>query len=456
MIRNTFKALKSFLSPSDDAPKHSQYRLPVAESPPVQLQKVSGNDHSAFEDALARTMLASGGITAGSLELIGLDDVQEALGNAWPNVADRVREVAERELQQCLDPADIFRPHGETGYLIHFEQLDRAEAENKAQHAALSIKSALIAKVPEIAEAIKVKQFVINLDSSSLSEHGRSLTDVLTERLMKISKDAEALWKRDRKSLIGSLEVLFSPVWHTKRRISLLNRCISNVTYKTTLSPFQEYADPDEVHSIHAEIDYLTLTRSLEALHQIAQAGRTAFTLIPVNFSTLENKNSYKEYCKLLETMPISLKRNVIIEIGASSSFHSAPQLLQLINQLKQLVRYVSVELKIDDPRFEDVNAGRPWGIAINLQGQEDAVLKGRDPLGALRLRAGSGTVNMVAHGANSIALAMAATKAGFTYIDGPAIHPLMREPRAPFTLRPLQGVTPSGLGQPLVRGTVR
>jgi hypothetical protein len=47
--------------------------------------------------------------------------------------------------------------------------------------------------------------------------------------------------------------------------------------------------------------------------------------------------------------------------------------------------------------------------------------------------------VSTLAHGANSIALASACADAGFTYVDGPAIHPATREPKRTSPLSALQ-----------------
>jgi hypothetical protein len=418
--------------------------------PELSKEKVSAHQPAAppalFEDELALKIAGRDSIIAGSLELIGLDDVRNIVGDAWPSIAAKVNDVVLGELQLCLDPSDIFRPHGEASFLIQFDGLDKTAAENKAQRTSLRIRAALIGQVPEIAEAISIKHFVVDLDPSTLQNDGRSIAEALFERLLEMRKDTERFLQRDRKSIIKDFQVQFSPVWHVHKQVTVLNRCLLSSIYGgTALSQFQSLVDPDEMAATFAELDYLTLTQSLEALHRVFQAGRSAMMLVPVDFGTILNDLSVAAYVRLLATMPDTYRKFVTIEIGAVPVSHPASSLLQIAGLLGNYVKYVAIELVLDDPRIGAIVSGNPWAISLNLSGMKSSNPRLPFQLKQFTNAANAAAVNTMARGANSIGLALAATEAGFTYLDGSAIHLPFREPRPPVKLRPLPRTSTSG-----------
>src|SRR5690606_8364581 len=65
----------------------------------------------------------AGPLVAGSLELLGLDDVRQALGDEWDSVAGLVNEMAEVEFRAAIDPEDVCFAFGEASFLICFNGL---------------------------------------------------------------------------------------------------------------------------------------------------------------------------------------------------------------------------------------------------------------------------------------------------------------------------------------------
>lgn len=434
MIRNAFRAVKTLLVRIGNSDPGRAFHVGTHR----RGYTVQEREAEAFERALAPKMGQST-ILAGSLELVGLDDVRNIMGDAWPSIATQVSEIAVQELQRCLDPSDIFRPHGEASFLIHFEGLDKVAAENKAQRTALRIKAALITQVPEIAAAISVQHFVVKVDTASLQDGENSLADALFSRLLEIRKEAECFLKRDRRSFIKDLQVHYSPVWHTQKQATVLNRSLLNTGYAaTSLTQFQDLADPDQVAASHAEVDYLTLTQSLEGLHRVLQAGRSAMILVPVALGTILHPAAVAEYLRLLATVPEGYQKFVIIEICAGESALPAPALLQIAGLLQRYVKYVAIELPLEDPRIEPVVSGSPWAISLDLSSENSSDSRLPARLRQFTGAANFASVNTMAHRADTIGLAVAATEAGFSYVDGSAIHLPLREPRPPISLRPL------------------
>jgi hypothetical protein len=393
------------------------------------------NDQDAwFEENLSLLLRTNKDLLAGSLELIGLEEIRGALGDKWELLAERVLDLAQKELRRSLEPSDFVRRHGHASFLIHFGHLDKAAAEEKTRRAAIRIKAALIEQVPDVAQAIAVRPFVAEVNSSTLEQAG-SLSDALFSRLTRMRIETMADLRERRSSLSRDVSVSFSPIWDRRSEIAILNRCLVDLSYYRTLSAqLHELSDPDEIENVAAEVDYLVLTKSIEALHKQRQSK--AVLLIPIEFATIQNQTSAKEYIRLLEAMPRTYRKMVVMEVRNVDSEVSPEELYRAIERVVRLVKAWIIELPFDDHRISEILAKGVWAIATNLsrpKGSMDRSLAAQ----LQRFMSSCGDdVNTLASGANSIGLAQVAYNAGFTLIEGTAIQLPSREPRQGVRLR--------------------
>jgi hypothetical protein len=378
-------------------------------------------------------------LVAGSLELVGLEDIRDALGDAWEQVAETAKTVAEAELQLQLGEADVYRHYDAFSYVVCFADLDKAEAAVRAGNIALKLKAKLIFQIPQIAEVIGVEHFITDIDREALRRGGTSLTERLFETLRQVRTEARETARRTRQALLRDIQLQFAPAWHTSKHVVVLNRCLLDQTSGTrTLAQFQAMADPQQIDQTLAELDCMLLTKAIETLHHAASSRPSGALLIPVSYRTLNNARWCNEYRGLLQMMPDTYRKLLILEIGEMPAGVSPARLGELIEQMTPYVKGVSLEVAIDHPDLETILEQGSWALAVNITGSQSA-----DPQVPMRLKrfAGAATAARtisLAHGANSMGLALAAVDAGFSYVDGPAIHPTMREPKVPSQLHPL------------------
>lgn len=384
-------------------------------------------------------------LVAGSLELVGLNDVREAMGDRWHALGSRAEEIAEAELRLLLDDTDFYRPYGDTSFLVCFSNLDKPAADRKARQIGARIKARLVQQIPEIAATISVDHFVAAVDRTALRQGGElPIADRLLGTLEKMREEAQVTARQFRTSLLRDFQILFAPVWHTSKHMVILNRCLLDMTSGcTTLGQFQALADPLQLSQTLAELDFSLLTKSLEALHHMLRAGRGSAVLVPVTFRTIDDVGSLQEYVRLLSLIPDSYRKFVIIEINGIPTTAYAQRVGELITILAPFTKGLALEVGLDEPRTAALLAQNPWALSVNLLGASST-----DPQIASRLRKFTSLVTSTptqtfAHGANSIGLALAALEAGFNYLDGPAIHPTTREPKPLSPLNPLPSASP-------------
>lgn len=107
--------------PDDDAKKHSDRQAT-----------------SLAEAAASNTACAS------KLQLIGLTRVRTALGPRWPELAERVRSVADTVIRKHVLRGDVYEQNGDDGYLVLFVDLSIEDARFKADSIAREIERRLI------------------------------------------------------------------------------------------------------------------------------------------------------------------------------------------------------------------------------------------------------------------------------------------------------------------------
>jgi hypothetical protein len=410
-------------------------------APPIGEAESQARFASRLEAAAADPDNEAVPLVAGSLEIVGLDDVREALGERWGTIAEQAMAIAEAELQAQLGDTDIFRPYGNFSFLVCFAELDSEQAARRAGRIALDLKTKLILQIPELAQVVGVEQFVGSIDRRELRLEGMPITDRLFATLQRIREETWAAARRSRQVLLRDIQVQFVPAWHTAKNVVILNRSVLDQTSGArTLAQFQGMAQPTQIHQTLAELDCLLLTKSIEALHNAnaASSRGSSAMLVPVSFRTLGNFRWRSDYCRLLKIMPDLYKGLLFLEIYDVPIGGYAGRLDELLELLNPLIKGVAVEVPLDYPDLSTVVRPGLWALAVNIAGS------GRiDRHASLRLKqfaeaATAARTISLAHGANSLGLARAAVEAGFTYVDGPAIHPTMREPKAPSPLSPL------------------
>ncbi len=407
-----------------------------AKDEPVKDEPVR-DENTRFDDALSLLVKGRQSLLAGSLEIIGLDDVRTALGERWTLFKDVVIRLTQAELRRSLGPSDTFRKHGDASFLIHFGRLDKGAAEERARHVANQVRTSLIKTIPEFAQSISVRPFVAVIDPDEIDRSETGLADALFARLARMRSDVVADLQRRRRSLNQHTTVLFAPVWSVKKELALLHHCRANTQRSSQISAlWQELVDPEEAASIVAEIDYLVFAKSLETLHRLRRHSRAALLLIPVDLRTVLSGATRREYIRLLGALPSSYRKYIMLEVCRVGADVRTSEIYDVIKKLEPHIKGVVVQLPLDDKRVTEIAASGVWGLSTSLADVDVLDRSSADPLQRFATADGVDGVKTIACGANSIGLTAAALNAGFAFVEGSAIGPAAKEPRLEFRLR--------------------
>lgn len=147
------------------------------------------------------------GVLAGTVEMLGLGQIRQDLGAAWPSVAARAHTIAETVIRRHLTVGDAFRRHDEETYVLCFAGLDAAEANHKVSRIVSEIADALTREVPE-ARTVRVNPFVATVDRDRIGGSDGVLFDTLAVSLAAIKQEAVAAAQERRHSLLRDARLL--------------------------------------------------------------------------------------------------------------------------------------------------------------------------------------------------------------------------------------------------------
>ncbi|SFZ81910.1 hypothetical protein SAMN02983003_0771 [Devosia enhydra] len=391
---------------------------------------------------------AGAAVVAGAVEMLGLDDIRAALGDRWPVLADAIMASADHELSQALRPADFYRRNGDVGFIVCFADLGVTEARAAGEDISQRIRAAILRDFPELATALKVEPFIAEVSPERLARgSATSLIEALHGSLGDMRHEAQQVAKRYRASLVTNFNLIFVPAIHARSRVTIYNRAVLETTAGcATLEQFQALADAKQVTQTLAELDYIVFTKALTALHKALKSRRGVIVLIPVNYSTLAVRATQDEYVRLLDMLPPAYQRLVGLEISGVPATATKAHLTTIVERLRPHVKWLAVDVQSLEARGALLGIDGIWALSCNLAGANSA-----DPRLLPRLRefvstANASRLSTLAHGANSIGAALAACDAGFTCVDGPAVHAGSDVPRvaavSPPQLRAAAGTT--------------
>jgi len=287
-------------------------------------------------------------IVAGKVQLVGLADVREKLGERWGEVSTNVLALAEHILRRHIGPKDSCHRTADDGFLVCFAELGEAEAQIKAQTIAEEIRSTLTGVAPEMASA-RVEGFAAKV-SIETSESGsdEAIIQALEGRLTRERKRLEGGALDALRSGLANAQILFQRVRTDTNQIAPFTMVRLPKPLEFALDTLRALGRPD--YGLEAEL--LLLTGAAERLLSELTANRTDVILVPVRMSTLLQRRDAERWLQIARSMALPGKRRLIVEITELSRDTARSRMTDLVMMISSLCRAVAYELPVPDPGF--------------------------------------------------------------------------------------------------------
>jgi hypothetical protein len=404
--------------------------------------------------AIAMDADHGGRVMAGTVTVVGLEGVRALIGDDWEEMAAKVERITAIVLRKMVRPPDFCTRHDADNVLICFATINKLVAEQRAADVARALEQALNLSLGGYAEHFHVDHFVAEVRLADIDEADDGVTAELMVVLQRIREATRISGRPSANGWMKSARLQFQPLWDVQHARTGANRCILDIPgADATLGKLETLDGSPSVAEAVARIDFVTLTRAAEALHAGLREHRPAALLVPVHFSTLEQRSWRSDYLRLGAMLPAEYRKYLQIEILGLPADASASALTGTVMLLDVVSPWILLQLSLQTPTPGGLGKSGLAGFSFNFA--EFAALRGHTKaLAALVHSAETEGLAAYAVGVNTIGQAEAARDAGFGFIGGSAIHTTATEPRSPTRFAPLsQRPNGSRLLGPLAAG---
>ncbi len=375
---------------------------------------------------LIESLRRSGSVTAGRVQLIGLDKIREMLGDRWRDRRDHVVAAAGQIIGQHVAAPDFWRALGDAAFLIVFTQIGRAEAELRSTMIIDRIHRHLLGEGAPF-EEIEVQSVMVEVDGRIAVRQIDAMA-ALSEALdaeERAMRPAGPAVEGPSPQIPGNLVFRYRPMWQVKKNTITAYHCVAE-SAATTGFVRRDYSvlTGGQQSSLVSELDPRALRHVLAHLRDqaLTTADKLATVACTVHCRTLESYAARTAFLKLLNEVPERLRPHLIFEIAALPPYAPESRIHQLTLLLSPFCRAVVLRL-VEPDRYPP--SLRQLGIASmsisldDLGTTEDMAIEAMKRFRHAAMRTACATV---AHGLTTKGLAAAALHAGFDIIDGEAL----------------------------------
>lgn len=390
----------------------------------------------SFKERARQILSHSQTVTAGSVHLIGLDEIRKELGDRWASVNERVHVYAERMFKKVLSPRDVWFRYGEDHYIIVFAQADRRSAQLTCSKVMESLHQALLGHADT--RRITVKTAVVDvgggvaLDTARLADllkdaaHGpkgaAAASPPTADGAVPVAEARRPHWTEMPADTITPQhrpKVLFRPVFDVKHKVVSTHCCRTDADTARYLNLMDSF-DPEREEAVF-DLDMETLSLAVSTYNELyANKFRYAQT-IPVHFGTLASSRRRREYIQACRMIPRVLMPFLAFELDGLPAGVPYGRLAEIVAMLRPFARAAMVILNDDAGDLSVYATAGVKGVGLRLDGRED------EPRILERVQAfcpGPRKFGMFAYvdGVRNPAELEAAEAAGAAYLSGPIV----------------------------------
>jgi hypothetical protein len=441
LMNRVRRGLAELIKPEDEAPPAAAARTPPP-TPKAPVRPAGGFD-TQLADLLGHT--GSGAVHAGRINLIGLERIKEQFGANWARIADRAERIARSTIERHLVPGDIFTSVQGMHFIIVFGSLPRREAQLKCVLMAREIARALLGD--EGASELEVRTAVAKLDGTLgfatvptidelLSSPAFDELSVADYSLDKAAEELEAVPIAAPSAapvdVLKTLRFAYRPMWSPTHSVISAYLCVPLVM-TSDVGPI--YGEASQVIGGDIEetvrLDFAVLLHVLSELQTVVREQRHLLVTLPVHFETLCSSVRRTGYARELAAgLTPEATRLLVIEVVGVPDGVPQSRMAELLTPLRPHCRALTARVRLEVTDFSALKVMGILSIGCDITDNSAPELVIMQRLGRFARAGEKARLGTHIRGVRSISLLAAALGAGFRYIDGDAVSPLVDRPR--------------------------
>lgn len=310
-------------------------------------------------DLKGRLEESGGTCVAGKLQVVGLEAVKAAHGDAWPQHSKTVKSIAEATIRGHLTKDDVLEASQDHRFLIFFGSLSEQEAALKAQSIAEEIQVKLLGTdslelvFEEEDCSVEADAHEVAIDPKDLAE-----TDSIFDLVMaKVDQAAENARQRERAGMLRLVEnahIVPLAVTTRERAAAPIEIAEFDKASRQDVDGLRRARPGSD--DLAADLDALRLGQTSEMLCKNAGRGQTLL-LVNVSFSTLRSQKALERYLDLCAALTDEAKARLAINLGGIPDGYPFAKTQTLFHALRKHCRLVTLEFSDFSPGNLDLKA---------------------------------------------------------------------------------------------------
>ncbi len=426
-----------------------------------------------------RSIIADGRlVSAAKVAVPNLDALKTFLGPKWGKLESLVCAFFEAAIKQTLKPGDAFLKAGDLGYILVYRDLSLEDAERKCAALSRDVCRRLFG---EEGIELAVRNVVGHVDSGLLKTY-QNMTQAIDQSLELHGKETLIFADRGEQqptqyhgeqqptqyrggqspqfraeqppqfNTAASLELKFTqhqdrnfacsesqlsfayrPIWDCQSRMILTYLCqpIPAEGVDTPLLNTSGFCSVSTGDADCALLDRIILAHCATRIDALRQSRVQLLLGVPVHFSTLSRPRAWKIFNDVYSQVPAALLRELVFVIFGLEGVPNV-RVVQETSKLSA-VKHLFCVTEPDNAvaaRFAYVKAHAVGVELPRTRGRERHVLESIKSVAAGARKNGH---ESFALGVTNTSRAVNAMAAGVRYLEGPAIHPVVADPRCAF-----------------------
>lgn len=400
----------------------------------------SAESVTQFEESARQILTTSEPVSAGRLQLLGLDRVQAHFGDEWARMQPRVETMVKRAIEKRLGPRDAYRNAGGLNYTILFADLSHAEASFKCGMMVDEISRMLLGD--EMQDMLTVQSVAAPVESGrllqKLSEPGQisaEIDEIVEQEQRRQVAAARAEFEiREEFDPLSNVRVSYRPIWDVRRSVVASFLCLT-MRHRAGGDPipFDVAALSNCDETVRQNLDSLVLDKVIDDLAIMHQKNRRLMLCVPVHFESVSAPTRRRNFLAPWERVPPVYQKLIIFEIIDWPVGVPQGRVAEIVSTLKPVSAGVFARVPLASLALRNfANAGLiAVGVDLGASKESEEFLV-KEFQRFVQLAENANLLSYI-HGLTTFSLTLAAITSGFSLINGGAISAIAEHPDAGY-----------------------
>lgn len=292
-------------------------------------------------------------IDVAQLHFVGLNDIQQAYGQRWPEQKTKIQDAAEAFLRRRIDNADLLI-RGEDGFLVVLGGAAGPEAHAIAAQLTHGLNTFFIGEDGQ-ATAPRFGGVVQPMPVKDLETSFGDLDVVASARAASPAEDFG----------LPELEWRFEPVWDVRRELLSYWYVTPFLKASGARLPGYQFENVATHPSQFLKVDEAAMWVAEQALQELLAAERQTLVGSTVHIGTLANLSARARFLATVDRLDPELNRFRILKIAGVTPGFPRMYLKEIVGALRSRLSNVVISASWDEPDVAGLLQSGPIGAGF-------------------------------------------------------------------------------------------